>query len=172
MSSEAMINTWFDGFDDRFRSAVPNVIAETAVEYYQERFMPGNEDWNGVKWQQLNPQYAAKKTRGKGRILTKNTFLMRSIRPSTVEATRVTISAGNSKVPYARIHNEGLKVQGIQYVKAHKRKNAFGRGKTADIKPHQRSVNFQMPRRQYMGFNRELNDIIINRLKKNFSIKK
>ena len=171
MSNEARINTYFAGFDERFRTRVPNVIAETAVEFYQERFQPGNEDWNGVKWPALNTKYAAKKTIGKGRILTKNTFLMRSIRPSTVEASRVRISAGNSKVPYAKIHNTGEAVKGIQFVKAHKRSNAFGRGKVADIPAHQRTVDYKMPKRQFMGFNKELKDRMMTRLRLAFTKK-
>lgn len=163
------INAFFDGFDERFRDKVPNVIAETATEYYQDRF--NEQEWNGVPWQPLNEEYARKKTRGKGRILTRTSNLQKSIRPETVTANRVTISAGNAKVPYARAHNEGEQISGVQYVRPHTKKNFMGKQKAVSIKGHDREVNFKMPKRQFMGFNRELKDKIMNRLRMAFTKK-
>lgn len=145
-------------------TAVPNIVAETATEYYKERFWPQNENWDGVKWQALSPRYAASKTRGKGRILTASTNLMNSIRPSTVTADRVTISAGNALVPYARIHNTGGQVSGTRSVKRFTNSNFMGRGKAVEIKAHSRNVNYYMHKRQFMGHSKFLNRILITRL--------
>src|SRR5690606_9544636 len=108
MPYQQQINAWFEKFDHRMETTMPNVIAETATEFFQDRFK--TQEWDGVPWQALKPKYAAKKGRGRGRILTASGLLQRSIRPSVVTAQRVVISAGNSKVPYARIHNEGGQV--------------------------------------------------------------
>ena len=169
MNNEQKINAWFAKFEHRFNTAVPTIVAETAVEFYKERFR--TEEWDGVPWQPLSPKYASKKTRGKGRILTKSGILMNSIHPSVVNANRVTISAGGSKVPYARIHNEGLKVSGIRNVKTYTNSNFMGKGKPVQIKAHKRTVNYQMPKRQFMGHSPYLNRILMDRLTKAFNSK-
>lgn len=163
------INAFFDGFDESFRNQVPNVIAETATEYYQDRFQ--EQEWNGVPWQPLSEGYARRKTKGKGRILTKTSNLQRSIRPKDVTPNRVTITAGSTKVPYAKVHNEGEQISEVQYVRPHNKPNFMGKGKSVAIKGHKREVNFKMPKRQFMGFNRELKDKIMNRLKMAFTKK-
>jgi phage gpG-like protein len=77
----------------------------------------------------------------------------------------VIISAGGAKVPYARIHNEGGRVRGIQYVRPHDRKRVGGLRKY-QVKWHARKVDFQMPRRQFMGFTQELKQSILSRISK------
>lgn len=162
MSAQQQINNWFSNFEHRFNNAVPNIIAETATEYYQDRF--NKEEWDGVAWKPLNKEYASKKTRGAGRILTASGILQRSIRPTTVSSSRITISAGNSKVPYARIHNNGGRVSGVRRVRSYTNKNFMGKGKPVNIKGHNRSVNYVIPQRQFMGHSTHLNKILRNRL--------
>lgn len=166
MKYEQQINAWFNNFEHRFDSAVPNIIAETAVEFFQDSFK--KQAWDGVPWPALSPRYAAKKTRGKGRILTASGILQRSVRPSVVNANRVRISAGNSKAPYARIHNEGLTVKGTAKVRAFTNRNFMGRGKPQKIRAHTRAFNYTMPRRQFMGHSPFLNTILRDRLIKHF----
>jgi phage gpG-like protein len=164
MKHENQINNWFANFNHRFDTRVPNIVAETATSFYKERFEPQNQDWDGVKWKPLNPRYAARKTRGKGRILYASSNLQASIKPSMVTQNRVRISAGNAKVPYAAIHNEGLRVTGTFQVKQHVKPNFMGKGKRQLIKSHKRSVNYKMPQRQFMGHSPRLNRILIDRL--------
>lgn len=143
-------------------AAVPIIVAETATEFFQERFR--TQEWDKVPWQALSPKYAVRKTRGAGRILTRSSLLRASIRPSVQTPGRVVISAGNSNVPYARIHNEGLRVKTIANIRPYTNNNFMGKGKKVQIKAHNRSINYKMPRRQFMGASRYLNDAIINRL--------
>ncbi|MEZ7494498.1 phage virion morphogenesis protein [Leeuwenhoekiella aequorea] len=167
MDYKQQLNTWFSNFEHRFDEAVPVIVSETATEFFQKRFE--TQEWDGTPWPALNTKYAAKKTRGAGQILTKNGFLKASIRPSEVTANRVVISAGNAKVPYARAHNEGLKINGIANVRGYTNKNFMGKGKRVQIKPHTRSINFKMPQRKFMGNSKFLNQAIIDRLTKAFN---
>jgi phage gpG-like protein len=166
-NNAAKINAWFERFEQRMDSRVPHVIAETATEYFQESFQ--KQSWDNQPWQPLSPSYAARKTRSKGRILTRTAALQRSIRPTVQQPAKVTITAGNSKVRYARVHNEGLRVAGVQYVRPHKKGNFMGKGKPVNIKGHSRKVDFRMPRRQFMGHSAILNREIITRLRQAFS---
>jgi len=159
---EQQINVWFEQFDHVMHVAMPNIVAETATEFFQDRFK--TQEWDQVPWQPLQPKYAAKKTRGKGKILTRSGLLQRSIRPSIVRPEQVRISAGNSRVPYARIHNEGLRVKGLVKVRRHFNNNFMGRGRRVAIRSHTRNVNFKMPKRQYMGHSRFLNTVIKTRI--------
>jgi len=167
MSYEQQINVWFEQFDHRMHVDIPNIIAETATEFFQDRFK--TQEWDKIPWQPLQPKYAAKKGRGRGRILTASGRLQRSIRPSIVKPNQVRISAGNSRVPYAKIHNEGLRVKGLVKVKAHPTRNFMGKGKTVQIKAHSRNVDFTMPQRQFMGHSKYLNAVLIDKLTKHFN---
>jgi len=98
--------------------------------------------------------------------LTRTGQLSASIRPSVTTAARVVISAGSSSVPYARAHNEGMRIQGVAKVSGFTNRNFMGKGKPVQIKAHTRKINFQMPRRQFMGPSRYLNARLIERLTK------
>lgn len=167
MKYEQQINAWFEKFEHRFETSVPNIVAETATEFFQDSFK--KQSWDNVPWKALSAKYAAKKTRGRGRILTASGILQRSIHPSMITPNRVRISAGNSRVPYARIHNEGLTVKGTAKVRPFTNRNFMGKGKPVKIKAHTRSFSFTMPRRQYMGHSKFLNPIIKDRLIKAFN---
>lgn len=164
MKHEAYINNWFANFEYKMHTRVPTIVAETATSFFKERFEPQNQDWDGVKWQPLNPKYKARKTRGKERILYASSNLQASIKPSMVSQRRVRISAGSVKVPYAQIHNEGLRVTGTFTVKEHTKANFMGKGKRQLIKSHKRKVDYKMPQRQFMGHSPRLNQILIDRL--------
>ncbi|UAB84987.1 phage virion morphogenesis protein [Zunongwangia sp. SCSIO 43204] len=167
MDYQKQINNWFSNWEHRFEVGVPNIVAETASEFFKERFR--TQEWDKKPWQPLSPKYAAQKTRGKGRILTRTGALMASIRPSEVRADRIVISAGNSKVPYARIHNEGLQVKGVATIKGYTNRNFMGKGKKVKIKPHTRNYTINMPQRQFMGHSRYLNKLLRDRLIKAFN---
>lgn len=166
MKHEAYINNWFANWQHRFDTSVPYIVAETATEFYKERFK--TEEWEGVPWKPLNPKYKASKKRGKDRILYATSNLLQTIKPAEVNQKRVVISAGSTKAPYARVHNEGLRITGDFKVKEYTNTNFFGTGKRQLIKSHTRRVNFKMPKRQFMGHSPILNRIIIDRLTQAF----
>lgn len=153
-SSIDQINLWFDRFDRKF-SAFPNIIAETAVEHFQEQFT--KESWEGAPWQK-------RKDKKNHKILYQYGNLFRSIHPAVRTPELVRIRAGDPKVPYAQIHNEGGRVQGKFNVRAHQNSNFMGKGKALGIKAHSRAVNFIMPKRQFMGRSAMLNAKIMTRL--------
>lgn len=160
MNNDAKIESFLNNLTDEIRRFVPNIVAETATEYYKERFQ--KQQWDGTPWQKLNDKYAARKKRGTGKILTATSQLSNSIRPSEVTPDKVVISAGNSKVRYAKIHNEGGRIRGVQYVRPHHRTGMGGR---FQVKAFARKVNFTMPQRQFLGITPELSRRIINRIK-------
>lgn len=163
MDPKSQINAWFKNFEHRFDKAIPHIVAETATEYFKDRFKKQN--WDNKPWKELSPGYAAKKTRGQNRILTRTGALQASIKPAVVSPQRVVISAGNSRVPYARAHNEGLSIRGIAEVRSYTNRNFMGKGKAVKIKAHSRAFNVQMPRRQFMGHSQFLNAVLMERIK-------
>lgn len=156
------INLWFDRLDSRFE-AFPGIIAETAVEYYKERFIQKN--WEGKPW----PSYKNKKREpGKGSLMMRTNNLFSSVRPTVVTNQKVVISAGSGRIPYARVHNEGLRVRGVQYVRPYTHPNLLGKG-MRQVQGHARKVDFKMPQRQFIGPSAILTTQIINRLKMAFN---
>lgn len=167
MSYQQKLNDWFAKFDHRMEVGVPNIVAETATEFFKERFK--TEEWDKKPWPALSPAYSAAKTRGAGRILTRTGMLQASIRPSEVGRARVVISAGNSKVLYAKVHNEGLTIKGVAKVQAYTNRNFMGKGEPKKIKAHTRNYHIQFKRRQFMGHSKYLNKAIIERLTKAYN---
>lgn len=170
MKHEDQINNWFANFDKRFHSAVPTIVSDTAIEFFKDRFHPSNMDWDGVKWQALSPKTIKRKV-NKGRILYEKSNLLDSITEKQKTMNRVVISAGNITAPYARIHNEGLRVRGYRYVKPFHNKNFMGTGSRVQIKGHTRKVDYKMPKRQFMGHSPYLNRILIDNLTEFFNKK-
>jgi hypothetical protein len=54
----------------------------------------------------------------------------------------------NNSMPYARAHNEGLRIGLIQQVKAHTRKR---KAVSVNVKAHKRRVMMNLPKRQFIG---------------------
>ena len=130
--------------------ASAEIIAEEATEYYKERFE--EKEWDGTPWP------PAHKLASRGSLLLRSTALMNSIRPVVVTKEKVVIAAGDdSKVTYARVHNEGF--EGDVNV------NPFTRvvkGKQQDVRAHTRHM--RTPKRQFMGETEELDERILNRI--------
>ena len=129
---------------DDLRRDCARIVAETATEYFKGRFR--DKAYDGRPWRRT-----AKPT---GSTLVESGNLMNSIRPSEVSESRVVISAGNDKVPYARVHNEG----GIQYVRPHHRTSS--KGKRYQV----RGYSYKAWRRQFMGDAKELMDLLEKRI--------
>ena len=167
MDYQNKLNAWFANFEHRMEDSVPQLVAETATEFFKDRFK--TQEWDKKPWPALSPKYASKKTRGKGRILTRTGRLRGSITPTHVNAQRVVISAGSSQVPYARVHNEGMRIKGIARVKGYTNTNFMGKGKRVQIQPHTRNYDIQFKRRQFMGHSKHLNKAIIEELVAEFN---
>lgn len=119
--------------------SLPKLVAEDAAEYSRRRFAEKNFD--GKPWKPLSKNY--RPTRGT--LLVRSGALLNSVRVVSVSQEKVVIGAGNSKVPYAQVHNEGF--SGSVVVKTHSRR--MKGGKTVRVKSHNRRMN--IPRRQFMG---------------------
>lgn len=165
MNNAEKINAWFARFDKRMNQRVPDIIAETATAYFKERFVKA--DWDNNPW----APYKNKKREPKRGTLLKRSpgGLMSTIKPAEVSAGRIVISAGGARAPYARVHNEGLRVRAVQYVRPHTNSNFMGKGKRVQVQAHSRRLDFKMPKRQFMGHSAILNKRIIQRIKQAFN---
>lgn len=142
---------------------VPNLVAETATQHFKDRFLQKN--WEGTPWQAYKNKRREPK---RGSLMMRTNALFNSIRPSEVNENRVKITAGNSRIKYARIHNNGENVSVRYNVSSYNNTNFMGRGKSVKIKAHSRSLNYTMPKRQFMGIGQMLVYEIKTRFKKNF----
>ena len=105
-----------------------------------------------------NPWAPAKVPRQNGSLLIDSGNLLNSIRPAYVGRDKVVISAGNDKVDYAKVHNEGF--IGRVTVPAHVRHTS--RYGNVQVREHTRMAN--IPARPFMGPSDELADEIHKRL--------
>ena len=137
-------NAWFDDLDGTL-DGVTNIVSEKSTEYYKERFI--QKEWEGVPW----PAYQGDPEPTKGSLMMRDNLLFGSIHPSTVNKEIVIISAGGSKVPYARVHNEGRRVRAVANVRPHHKVNFMGLQKRVQIKGNSRKVDFKMPQRRFIG---------------------
>lgn len=99
-----------------------------------------------IPWRATKTKKAAKLggKRGSG-ILVQSGALKRSIRKGgNFDLVRV-----YTDIPYAEIHNNGGKVSGTWRIGAHVRK--IKSGKFVPVQSHSRTVNFTMPRRQFIN---------------------
>lgn len=117
-----------------------------AVNFSKERFVQKNWiDRNREAW-------TPRKRPARGSILVRSGRLKRSIRK---------VSQGNyyvyigTDVPYAKIHNEGGRIDRTVSVKAFTRRGRQ-RG-TQNVRAHSRRMNIGMPKRQFLGESALLN---------------
>lgn len=165
------LENFFARFNQHFDENVPAIIAETANEYYRESFV--KKSFDGKPWPALSKSYKPKR----GTMMVRSANLVNSIRPGTVSPSLVTMRAGNSKVPYARVHNEGETInrKARETVVTHKKyKSGKYKGKTLFAKNNKRATysqkasigaySYNMPQRQFMGHAKELNQRIVKRI--------
>ena len=114
--------------------AVAELAAATGVSYFKGAFR--KKAFDGKPWTPAKIDQAGKRHRGS--LMVDSAALMNSIRTASATATRVVWAAGNDKVVYAQVHNEGGRA---------------GRG-----------IGFDMPQRQFMGDAEELKANIEKRL--------
>ena len=159
---------------DYLHERVPNIVAEAATEFFKQRFT--YKDWKGTAWPTARYPVTA------GSLMQRSGALVNSIRPKIVGPGRVVISAGDSKVPYARIHNEGGQIpvtpKMIKWAWA-MHYEAGGTPKKAAPTPQAKFYKamalkkpgsmINMPRRQFMGISPKLNEQILHSLKKDYN---
>ena len=149
----------------------PGMLGNDAVNFFLDRFRYQN--WLGNTTEPWKARKAVtrwgKTPRNNGRaLLIDSGRLRRSIRITSVHAMQVTIG---TDVPYAKAHNEGMRLGLIQQVKQHERKKTklgivktthlktrtkiqYGRMDTGDrivVHAHTRRIDQNIPRRQFMG---------------------
>jgi phage gpG-like protein len=161
----------------------PAMLGNDAVNFFLDRFR--EQAWLGSyrePWKQRKEITKWGITpRNKGRALLVDTGrLRRSIRVTDVHFGAVTIG---TDVPYAKAHNEGMRLGFIQTVRRHTRKiNKTGIVKKTTlktrstikwgkintgyttVKQHTRRVNADVPRRQFMGYSQYLDKQLQRRL--------
>lgn len=138
---EIKIDKLLENCMEEIMQGTAQIVAETSVEYFQNTFR--TKKFDGNPWA---PPRVPKRS---GSLLVQSGALLNSIRPVLVSPERIVIAAGNEKVDYARVHNEGFK--GSVTVPAHIRHTRRG---DQTVRQHTRSVN--IPQRQFIGNAREL----------------
>lgn len=167
MAESKKVNIFFETLEKQFlRDIVPRIIAEEATKFYKQRFTV-KADVNNSPWPQ------AKNPPKRGSLMVRSGNLLASIRPSKVTSTRVVVSAGSSKVPYAQLHNEG----GVVDVPVTKQMRRFAwamKYKTGDDRwkglalTKRASLRIGIPKRQFMGHSKQLDRQIISSVKTAF----
>ena len=138
---EIKIDKLLENCMEEIMQGTAQIVAETSVEYFQNTFR--TKKFDGNPWA---PPRVPKRS---GSLLVQSGALLNSIRPVLVSPERIVIAAGNEKVDYAQIHNEGFKGSGT--VPAHIRHTQRG---DQTVRQHSRNVN--IPQRQFIGAAREL----------------
>jgi phage gpG-like protein len=140
----------FEQYEQKFRDALtylPAMLGNDAVNFFLDSFT--KQGWQGNVFEAWKPRRSVSwgRKNGKGRaLLVQSGRLRRSIRITAISGMTVTIG---TDVPYAKAHNEGLRLGMIQQVKSFTRKNPFGGATT--VKPFTRRINQNIPKRQFMG---------------------
>lgn len=158
---------------DYLHERVPNIVAESATEFFKLRFT--TKEWEGVAWKPTRFPAVS------GTLMLRSGALLNSIRPSIVGPGRVVISAGDYKVPYARIHNEGGQIIATPKMKKWAwamHYQAGGSPKDQDPTPQAKFYKamalkktgspINMPRRRFMGHSPHLNKEILHSLKEDY----
>nr|WP_067054088.1 hypothetical protein [Mucilaginibacter sp. L294] len=174
---DSKLNTFFGKFTNAVKQYIPNMIAETAVEHYKNALI--SKSWNGKAYA---PYKNKKREPKKGSLMMRSMQLFNSIKPKSVTPGKVVISAGNSRVPYARAHNEGLTINHPARTEniirnRHTRgklgkmfggMGAFRKGTTSGQGLSFKAYSVKMPQRQFMGKNPLLLGEIKTRFKTTF----
>ncbi len=118
---------------EKQKSDLPQALAEATQQYFNKSF--DNQAWNGRPWQNRKPQ----KTSNTKPILQKTGALKNAVSHSLVKTDFKSLKFEVQNIPYAKVHNDGLKA---------------GRGR-----------GFKMPQRQFIGHTEELANIQKNIIK-------
>lgn len=129
---------------------VPKRIAADAERHFKMSFRnQGFTDHGLDRWQPLKRPRTGRGKPLKGRILKGTGLLANSIRVARADWQAIQVVAGGQHVPYAKIHNEGGRIQGTFNVRSHTRRKRDG--SRVPVRAFSRTVNTVIPRRQFMG---------------------
>lgn len=153
-----------------FREKAPILLSETAQEESKGAFT--KKAWDGKPWPANSPKYKPKK----GSQMVRSSNLVNSIQEGEISPHRVVITAGDSKTPYARIHNEGGVIQRAARSETFRRnrykrglkKGRFQRGNTAGQGFTFKAYSIRMPQRQFIGHTNGIYKRYLTRLKHEF----
>lgn len=141
--------------------SLPRLVGNEVVNFAKDSFR--RQGWLGNSfepWPARKSQSKWGKTpRNKGRALLIDTGrLRRGTRVMNADWSGVRVA---NDVPYAKAHNEGMRLGIIQTVRAHRRKRqqnsiTGARGKriasgVTFVRSHTRKVNQKLPKRQFLG---------------------
>ncbi|MBL6448563.1 hypothetical protein JMN32_19790 [Fulvivirga sp. 29W222] len=134
---------------------LPILVANEMVNHAIDNIRAGS--WDGAKW----PVRSDNAPRNKGRGLLIDTGDgLRSIsfkiqKPFVLLQMEIHMAA----------HNDGATISGTQNVRSHRRKR---KGRTEQVSAHTRSVSFNLPKRQFAGESKVLNQNIKKIFEKRF----
>ena len=174
MKNQESITIHFKGKREYFSKRVPAIVSEEAITYAKDRFSMNQKNYDGKAWPAWSKRY---KPKGGSLLVGKTAALVNSIQEKEATAERVIVTAGNSKVPYAQIHNQGGTITRAarsetfsrnRYSRG-KKKGSFKRGTTAGKGFTFKQTTITMPKRQFLGFGRELKTQMTNRLVNDFN---
>lgn len=134
----------------RLQKRIPRYVAAAAEKMKDANFSAQGFVENGTarpRWKKRKRENHLTRRR---RILYGTGNLQNNVK-AKVLADRVSVGVDLSKVPYAKIHNEGG--QFVQYVKAHIRKH-YKTGKRYQVRAFSRKLN--MPQRKFLGYSPDI----------------
>lgn len=135
-------------------TTLPVLVGNEVVNFSKDSFR--KQGWLGNSFEPWPARKAKNKwgktPRNKGRaILVDTARLRRSIRVIRSDWQSVTIG---SDVPYAKAHNDGVRLGIIQNVRSYTRKTKKG---ATPVKAHKRRIDQRLPRRRFLGNSPYLN---------------
>lgn len=134
----------------RLQKKIPRFVAGAAEKMKDANFSAEGFVQNGTprpRWKKRERE--TRLTRGR-RVLYGSGNLQNNVKAKAL-ADRVNVGVDLSKVPYARVHNEGGRF--VQHVKAHARLYRKT-GKRHQVRGFSRVMN--MPRRKYLGYSPDI----------------
>lgn len=129
---------------------IPAYVAGAAERMKDANFSAQGFVENGTarpRWK--NRRQETTRTRGK-RILHNTGTLQNSVKVKAL-SDRVTVGIDLTKVPYAKVHNDGGRV--VQYVRPHARKH-WKTGKRYQVRGFSRKLN--VPQRKFLGYSPDI----------------
>lgn len=132
---------------ERLMPALVRGSGNLALNFFQDSFRrQGFLDRRLDRWPDRRAKDKNPRSRGDRTILVESGRLRASLRMRALGQSSVEIF---TDVPYARAHNFGERVKATQRVRAHVRQTRSGQKTT--VRAHDRTVDFQMPQRQFIG---------------------
>ena len=172
---DKQIIAFFSKIQGRLEKA-PQLAAETALEHFQNALI--QKQWNGVPYQ---PYKNKRQEPSRGSLMYRTGNLFRTLRIIYVSEGSIRLSAGSSRVPYAKIHNEGgiINHAARTSIVTHREyKTGKFKGRTLFARNNEKATYSQrstipaysvhMPQRQFMGKSPALLKDIKTRIKINF----